>query len=173
MYHVQGLSFQEQWLKWAEQKYGIEILRVPHMDLSDWVRFGSFRPEQPDSPSIKINDIYAYVRQQTGMEWIAAGERISDSIWRRAMIKKSTAIDHGRKRLYPIANFSKAHVLSYIKQHRLRVSDESSVLGFSFRDFQPRNLAIIQQRYPDDFAKIVAQFPFVEANIKQLEYFGE
>lgn len=172
MYYVKGLSFQERWLNYAEAKYGIKIMRLPHFEVSEWIHFGSFRQQQPETPVIKIQDIYAYVRQETGLHWIAAGERISDSIWRRAMIKQSGLIDHNRGRLYPIGGWSKAQIISYIKAHRLRVSEESQTLGFSFRSFMPHDLLKIRTAYPEDYAKIVAQFPFVDANIKQLEFFG-
>lgn len=172
MYHVRGLGFQERWLRWAEERYGVSILRVPHFDLSVMVNGGAFRPQQPETPVVKINDVYSHVRKTFGIEWIAAGERITDSIWRRAMIKQSGYIDHGRKRIYPIAQFNKAHILSYIKAHRLKVSEESTVLGFSFRDFMPKNLIMIRDKFPEDYEKIRKQFPFVDANIKQMEFFG-
>lgn len=172
MYHVQGLSFQEHWLRWAENRYGVQILRVPHFDISTAIHHGAFRPEQPDVSIVKINDIYAFVRQETGAHWIAAGERISDSIVRRAMIKKSGDVDEKRGRLYPIAEWNKSHVMAYIKQRHLRVSEESTRLGFSFRSFRPKDLLSIKTYYPDDYAKILDQFPFAEASIKQMEYYG-
>lgn len=173
MYFVKNLSFQEKWLNWAEDHYGIEILRIPHFDLSDFVHNGAFRPEQPETPVIKINDVYAYVRQEFDAHWIAAGERIADSIWRRAMMKQSGLIDHKRGRFYPVGNFTKPQVFAYLKAHHLPVSEESRTLGFSFRSFMSKDLMAIKEKYPDDFIKIVDQFPFIEASIKQLEYFNE
>ncbi len=173
MYYVKNLSFQEKWLNYAERKYGISIMRLPHFELSEWVHYGAFRPAQPETPIVKIQDIYAFVRDQTGLHWIAAGERISDSIWRRAMIKNSGLIDHKRGRLYPIGVWSKAQVMAYIKAHKLQVSEESSTLGFSFRSFMPHDLLKIRSVYPEDYANMAAQFPFVDANIKQLEFFGD
>ena len=169
MYFVKGLSFQEAQLRWAEKKYGLSILRVPHFDLSNWLACGTFRPADESVPIVTIKDIYGYVRRETGSHWIAAGERIADSIWRRAMMKKSGSIDAGRGRVYPVAHWRKSDVMAYVKRSRLKVSPESAVLGFSFRSLMPEELAKVREHYPDDYAKIEAAFPLLQANMLQWE----
>lgn len=171
LYYVPGLSFQERMLQWAERRYGISIYRLPHFELSKFLQMGSFRPVDLAVPTVEVADLYAHLRAHFGIHWIAAGERIADSIWRRAMIKHSGTIDRKRGRLYPVAHFSKAHIFAYIKAHRLQVSEESRVLGFSFRSLQADDLIKIRQHYPDDFAKIKAMFPLVEAGIKHREWY--
>lgn len=66
---------------------------MPHFENSDFYRLGSFREPDYTIPKVKINNIYEYVRQNTGIDWIAGGEKISDSIVRRAMLKHSGSID--------------------------------------------------------------------------------
>lgn len=75
LYLVPGLSFQEAQLRWYEERYGLEILRLPHPLLSQWLRFGMFRKAHHDWPEITFNDVYHYLRLTTGIWWIAAGER--------------------------------------------------------------------------------------------------
>ena len=60
------LSFQRACLDWVERRYRVPVMIVPHPMLVDWLR---------------------YARSKSGVWWIAAGERIADSIVRRAMIK--------------------------------------------------------------------------------------
>ena len=100
MYIVPDLSFQERTMEWYEKRYQIEIMRIPHMDVSEFYHYGSFRPGDPTFPIVSINDIYQYVRLETDFWWIAAGERIDDSIVRRAMMKKSGSIDVQRGRFF-------------------------------------------------------------------------
>lgn len=88
MYICPDLSFQERTLEWYEKKYQTEIIRLPHMDVCEFFHYGSFRNPDLTFPIVSINDIYHYVRLQTDIWWIAAGERINDSIVRRAMMKK-------------------------------------------------------------------------------------
>ena len=167
MYQVPGLSFQEATLRWYENRYDIEIIRLPHPELSEFLRYGLFRHRDLSVPVVSFNDLYNYVRQQTGMRFIAAGERIADSIVRRAMMKKSGSIDVKRGRFYPAAYFRKEDVLRYVSQHKLKVCPESRLLGHSFRSFDPEDMYLVQKHYPDDYAKIEAFFPFVGAGVNK------
>lgn len=169
MYIVPNLEFQEQTLRLYEKKYGMEILRIPHFMLSDFLKFGAYRMPDDSVPLIKVKDSYQYIREQTGIRWIAAGERIKDSIIRRAMIKKSSAIDFARGRFYPLAYWDKKSVLEYNAFRKLPLSLENKVLGFSFRSLMAKDMAIIKAKFPEDFEKIKRFFPFIEASVKKYE----
>lgn len=173
MYICPNLSFQERTLNWYEKKYQTEIIRLPHMDVSEFFHYGSFRPPDFTFPIVSINDIYKYVRLETDVWWIAAGERIDDSIVRRAMMKKSGSIDVQRGRLYPISAWKKREVMDYIKFHNLYLSPDSQKLGFSFRSLLGKELAMIKQHFPDDYQKIINLYPFAEAGVLRYEQFGK
>lgn len=165
MYQVRGLSFQESILRYYEDKYGIPIHRIPHFELSQWLRYGLFRMYDFSCPIVGVKETYDYIRENTDIWWIAAGERIADSVWRRAMIKSSGTIDEKRGRFYPIAEWNKADVQAYIRQRHLRVGVESQKLGFSFRSFMGKDLIKIRDAFPNDYAKIKQWFPLVDASI--------
>ncbi len=165
MYQVRGLSFQESILRYYEDKYGIPIHRIPHFELSQWLRYGLFRPYDFNCPIVSVKETYDYMRENTDIWWIAAGERIADSVWRRAMIKSSGTIDPKRGRFFPIAEWNKADVQAYIRQHKLRVGLESAKLGFSFRSFMGKDLLQIQKYFPQDYARIRRWFPLVDVSI--------
>jgi len=166
------LSFQEAQLKWAEDKYGVPVLRLPHPMLSEWLRYGVFRG-QPDFyvPMLSFLDLYSYARIQSGIWWIAAGERINDSIIRRAMIKSGGgSVNQKRGRFFPVAYWGKQDVLTYIRQRRLKVAPESAILGFSFRSMMPGDMAAIKHHFPHDFARIQEWFPLVGASAAKHEF---
>ena len=172
MYQVPDLSFQEQVLQWAERRYGIEVYRIPHFELSDFYRYGVFCKPDLSLPKVSVSDVYAHVRQAFDGHWIAAGERAKDSIVRNAMIKRSGSIDEKRGRFYPLAYWSKEAVVRYIAAHRLMVSPESKILGHSFRSLHPKDLQAIKQVYPGDYTKIVQAFPEVGAALAREEMYG-
>jgi phosphoadenosine phosphosulfate reductase len=172
MYFVNGLSFQEKIIQYYENLYDLECLRVPHFELSNMLRYRLFRKPDYSVPIILTKDVYNYIRSLTDNYWLAGGERINDSIVRRAMIKKSGSIDEKRGRFYPLADWSKQDVIDYIRKNRLKVSEESRVLGFSFRDFSGKTLIKIKECYPNDFERIKNYFPFCEAGIRK-EQHGE
>jgi len=169
MYYVPDLSFQAAIIGWAESHYGTEVYKVPHFELSGMYRFGVF--VKPDSAVrvTKMADIYSHVREVFGCRWIMAGERCADSTIRNAMIKKSGPIDEKRGRMFPLAFWKKAHVLAYIKSRSLKVSPESAILGASFAGIVPKQLIAIRKHYADDYRKIVAAFPLVEAAVVRYE----
>lgn len=169
MYLVPGLSFQEAQIKWYEERFKLKITRLPHPMLSEWLRYGVFRKSIYELPVITFADIYHYVRMESDIWWIAAGERIADSIVRRAMIKKSSSIDEKRGRLYPVAHFNKADIYAYMKRHKLKLAPETRVLGGSFRSLDPRDMVKIREYYPEDFERIKRMFPFVEAGCVKYE----
>lgn len=163
MYQVGGLSFQEAIIKYYEDKYGIQIYRIPHFFLSEKLRYGFFRLYDLSVPILSVKDIYTYMRDMTGIYWIAAGERIKESLWRRGIIKGAGTIDMARGRFYPVAEWSKEEILSYIKQKKLKVGLDSKRLGCSFDSFLSCDLEVIRKHFPNDFDKIKSWFPFIEA----------
>lgn len=173
MYMVPDLSFQERTLRWYEKKYQTEIIRLPHMDTSTCFRYGVFRNVDFDVPIISINDIYKYVRLKTDIWWIAAGERINDSIVRRAMMKKSGSIDVQRGRIYPVSAWKKSEILDYIKFHNLYLGEDSRKLGFSFKSLWGKELSMVKQFFPKDYAKIINLYPLAEAGVKRWEEYGK
>lgn len=173
LYLCPELEFQEETLNWYERRYKCEILRLPHFEVSNFMRYGAFRNMDMSVPIVSVTDIYNYLRLQTGITWIAAGERINDSIIRRAMIKESGTIDKKRARIYPIATWTKKEVLSYIRHHKLKLPKDSRGLGFSFKSLAGVELAYIQQTYPSDYEKILSMYPFAGAAVERFNRYGK
>lgn len=169
MYICPNLSFQERTLEWYEKKYQTEIIRLPHMDVSEFFHYGSFRIADDNFPIVSINDIYQYVRLETDTWWIAAGERIDDSIVRRAMMKKSGSIDVQRGRFYPVSAWKKREIIDYIKFHNLYLGQDSKKLGFSFKSLWGKELAMLKKYFPDDYEKVLHVYPLAAAGVKHWE----
>ena len=173
MYLVPGLEFQERALKTYEKQYAINIIRVPHFENSEFYRYGSFREPDESVPVVKIAQIYDYIRGATGATWIAGGERINDSIVRRAMLKHSSSIDSERGRLYPLISWTKADVLEYIKLNHLFYPRFNQELGFSFHSLAGKELTVIKRVYPADYQRILKFFPEAEAGVVRFEQYGK
>lgn len=173
MYLVPDLEFQEQMLRRYEEKYNTEIIRIPHFECSNFLKYGSFTLADWNVDIVGINDTYEYLRQTTNIEWIAAGERAADSIVRNAMLKKSGSIDFKRKRFFPLIYWKKQDVLAYIKYKKLYLSPEQKKIGFSFRSLAGSELSVIKSLYPDDYKKILKVYPFAEAGVIRYEQYGK
>ena len=173
MYLCPDLEFQEKTLRWYEERYQTSIIRIPHFEASNFMRYGSFREPDLNVPIVDVKDTYDYLRAETGIFWVCAGERIADSIVRRALIKHSGTIDAKRGRFYPIANWTKKDVMSYIKLRGLKLPSDSKRLGFSFRSLDGEQLAAIKERYPEDYQKILRAYPFAGAAVERYERYGK
>lgn len=170
MFIVAGLSFQTAVLNWAKNRYALEIRSLPHFMLSDLLRYGTYREPDLSVPIVSPGDYYRYMRVKSGCWWIAGGERINDSVWRRAMIKRTGSIDESRGRFYPAAYWSKSDVENYIRIKKLKVTPEAAVLGHSFRSLLPAELHAVKKYYPNDYRKIQRWFPLCEAAVKHHEW---
>lgn len=169
MYICPNLDFQERMIQWYERKYGVEIIKIPHFDTSNFFRYGSFREPDYTVPIVSITEIYNCLREKTGIWYVAAGERISDSIVRRAMIKRSGSIDVKRGRFYPIAYWKKREVLDYIKFRRLYLSRDSRDLHFSFKSLDGYELNYISEVFPEDYKKIKQLYPYCGAAVRRYQ----
>lgn len=172
MYYVPGLSFHRSMARWIDDRYGLNIFDVPHFMTSSFLRYGTFRLPDLDVPIVTIKEIYDYVREYFGAWWIAGGERIKDSIWRNAMLKRSGSIDDMRGRFFPVAYWSKSEIERYIRRKKIKISPESHILGYSFRSLMPKELESLKTYYPEDYRKIQSWFPMVEASRVQGRMMG-
>lgn len=161
LYDVPDLSFQNQMMDWAETRYGIKILKIPHFTATIHKKYGIYCEANEEVEEKDINDIYDEVRSYFNCEWIAAGERIADSLWRRGMIKSIGTVDEKRKRFYPIAEWNKAQTFNYIKRNKLLYSPETKYLGKSF-NMGAVNIHKVKEFYPEDYQKIRIYYPFID-----------
>ncbi len=172
MYQIPNMSFQIKTIKFYERKYGLEMIQIPHFETSNFLRYGTYREPDYSVPIVSVLEMYEYLRIKTGIYWIAAGERIADSIVRRAMIKHSGSIDFKRGRFYPLAYWGKADVLNYIRVKKLYLGSESKKLGCSFRDLSGKTLLMLKKNFPDDYEKAKKIYPLCEAAVKRETAYG-
>lgn len=172
-YMVPDLHYEEDILTWYEKKYGIEIIRTPGSCVAEAYHYGEFRPTDLSFPIVSQTDVFNYLRVQTDCYFIASGERIDDSLQRRAMIKKTGTIDINARRFYPVALWKKSEILDYIKFHKLYLSRAQKELGYSLTPFGADSLIWHKNNYPDDYYKILKQFPLIGSRVKRREEYGK
>lgn len=167
MYLVPGLSFQEAYLCYLERRYKISIWRVPHWQLGEMLREGTYRPlttEASMCPAISIAKMEHYLRARSGIEWVAGGHKICDSLLRRLQVGLHRGMDFRHHRAFPLAYWSNSAVYSYLRQRKIPLPPDYAMYGHSFRNcLLPEDLGPIKQRFPGDYEKIKEVFPYVEA----------
>jgi len=190
MYVVPGLEFQERYLTYLERRFGVTIERMPHWMLARILQAGTFRHATQAASSLRQcrpADAFAFVRRKFGLQWIATGEKASDSLERNTQYVRDGAIQPSRSRFYPLAWWSSSDVQTYLASqrivlppdYRLNAQNHAAVRrrrGASFGGIITlADLLAISEHYPNDFAKICRLFPLAEAQLtrwKQLNARG-
>jgi phosphoadenosine phosphosulfate reductase len=171
-YFVPGIRFQEEILQYCERRYGLQVLRLPHWGLSHQLREWCFRNPHfsGDCPRLQLLDVENYAREQTGVQWIATGQRKDDSLERRAMLSKCGGIDVKNRRFWPLAEWGKRHVFSYLARSRVPLPADYNLFNGSWGGrLYATDLVAIKKAYPDDYEKICRYFPYAAAQIKRAE----
>lgn len=167
MYVVDNLSFIESQLDFAREKYGVEVIKVPHWGYWQSKAQGVYCRKQ-DVPNIRLLDIYRYLTAETGIDLIFTGAKKSDSMWRRQYTKQLG--ENFKNVINPIWNWNLYDVLAYLKLKEIPIPKTNNQIGGGV-DFTFSSLLFIYDNYPDDFDLIEQEFPFVRAVAKRREWF--
>lgn len=184
MHIVPGLQFVERSLQYYERRFKVNVLRLPYWVSDVLYSRGDYGPHEwaaadKITRQIKINDIEAYVRKQTGADWLCYGHKKRDSLERNGMLATfhMHGVDVKGRRFYPLAHLNNAATLSILKTKNIPLPPDYSLFRFgrgeSMADMTAECLRAIRDRYPEDYATIIRLHPYVESNIKREEWYGK
>lgn len=174
LYTVKGLSFQEAILGYLEKRYGITILRAPHLDLArlhgDQV-LSWYRPSIEPMRIPSNREVYDHLRRHFGIQWIATGEKKCDSMLRRACMTLHGQWDWSRMVYYPLMDWTQSKVWDYNRLRHLPTPADYVWGRGSFAGFTGKDLYYLRHYFPDDFERVAAVFPFTRAMLAHYELY--
>jgi hypothetical protein len=110
LYFVKGLPMKECILQHYEKRYGISIDRLPD---SSYIFLKTGKKHT-------LAHIEADIRYKYDISYLASGMRRDETFSRRGQLAHiPSGIDEKYKKLYPVINFTKKDILSYVKLHKL------------------------------------------------------
>lgn len=170
MYFVKGLRCVETMIHYCERRYKVKVHYFPHWRLGRAYKYAQYMPHIANASGwrdMKLTDIEQAARSASGCEWLAYGQRMTDSLERRAMLHKLCGIDRKAKRVYPLWEWNAQAVFAYLRQKQIPMPPRLTILKRSMTgvNFQEDTLMAIKQKFPDDYKKIVEVFPYVEAKL--------
>lgn len=177
MYLVRDLECEWRYVRQLEKRYGIRVIGVPHYEKARLLKNCILRPYFPGSERIRLLrqvDVEDHVRKLTGAEWIAWGNRATDSIVRGATLKACRGVDPKGRRLYPVWSWRKPDVYGYLRARKLPIPGitggaQNATGGVSF---DPPTLVWLKREFPADFDKILREFPYAGAVVFRHEQMG-
>ncbi len=165
LYFVKGLSYRERFLEYYEKRYNIQIDQYPQVDVSRIFHNKAFTNSQKEIPKLKQADIELFLRKTYDISYLAYGYRKQESLQRRGHLSSCDGFEKKFKRFYPVADWTTADIMNYVKKERLPLPVEYS---FGFRDinfFEGEGLVWLYRNYPEDYEKVKAVYPFIEAEL--------
>jgi 3'-phosphoadenosine 5'-phosphosulfate sulfotransferase (PAPS reductase)/FAD synthetase len=162
LYFVKGLPMKEAILQHYEKRYGITIDRLPN---SNHIRLKTGKKRT-------LVHIEADIRFKYDISYLAKGDRRDESFSRRGQLAHvEHGIDEKHKNLYPVIDFSKNDIYSYVKLHKLPLPIEYN--SGKERDFyvpSATDLCLLKYNYPNDYQVIIKEFPQLEAVVWAQEH---
>jgi sulfate adenylyltransferase subunit 2 len=142
----------------------IEIVKIPHWNLSYIYRTGTYCAESKETKLITLKDCIDWANKQFNNSTIFLGMKKSDSLNRNLMLRNLPNYYVEKTNVcYPIASWGNTEVQSYIKLKKLATpikysnSKKSQGLGFNEEVF-----VFLRNNYPSDLLKIYNKFPLAE-----------
>lgn len=174
MYAVKDLSFIDKYIAYQEKRYpNCEFVQVPHFMLLRMMRFGQLgiKPN-PDIKLYNLAQLSEQVCKKYDIDWRIMGFKKSDSLNRRLMLNtyELGAINRDTKCAYPLSNLKNKDVLKYIELKKLIRPIKYDNAQSS--DVDPRSGAWLEwckKNYPDDYKKVIRQFPLAGAFLFEYE----
>lgn len=168
---VPGLSWVEDYLSDLQRRYpGLDILRLTHPDRAEFFRTGRYCTAQPTFPRMTHRMVWDAARDyyrhhpEGPFRWIATGEKMIDSLQRRAQMRSWGHVQPARGRVFPLAEWNNTDVFDYLQRRRIPLAPDYTMFGASLSNpLDERYVGQIAEHYPADWRKIVRMFPFAPA----------
>ncbi|HZV35107.1 MAG TPA: phosphoadenosine phosphosulfate reductase family protein [Verrucomicrobiae bacterium] len=177
-YLVPGLEVIEVIHRWAQQRYGVEVIQIPSTSLITAKKHGTFcnplaaLEKAPDEIPLKMR--LAYGLDMVGCHLCATGMKDADGFQRRQFFGN---IRDGKdpfwnRVIHPIRSWTKKDVLDYLKVNDIPLPDSEPGAVTSGVGLEHNCLNWLHDKHPEDFKKLCKLFPYAEAAIKRREWFG-
>lgn len=161
------LSYINERLDAAEQRWGIPIKRVPHWSYWALRREGAFMFHgKDDEPIVSKKDLENYVRAHFNCSALAFGIRRTDDRWRASKAKLVYTND---TYLAPIFYWKTADVEGYLKSRNIPIPTEAMRDGNGV-GVKASYVVWLKQNHPDDYLRLEKVFPFIGAQIERQKY---
>lgn len=174
-----ALGFVEDSLNQLEDQLGVEIRRYPHPSLYRLLNNYVFQPPERLSvidaarlPTLTYEEIWDEIRIDLDLDettWVADGVRASDSLVRRASIKKHGAMKLSSRKVSPIYDWRQGSAYELIKHHGIKLPIDYELFGRSFDGLDYRFIKPIKDNLPEDYEQIKQWFPLIDLEILRNE----
>jgi len=174
MYIVPELEHINKYIDYAENKYKVKFIQIPHYALYSYIKSGYLGIKKNENTKLpKLSQLTERICLKYGIDWAFFGFKQSDSMNRRLMLRtyENNTINHKTKRCYPLSEWKNNDVLKYIETKQLinpiNYGGNAQSSGTSIDDIN--FLLWCKNNYPNDYKKILSYFPLAEIKVYKHE----
>jgi len=174
-YIVPELEFVEKSLKRYEELFEINIVRLPHPVLYDYINHQDWQPVDKAKSMYQVNlgkitfrlltNMYLISKELKGFDYDCNCMKMADSLNRKLVLKNRPDIDEATKTIYLTKYFSTGQIFAYLKNHKIPLSEDYKIFGRSWDGLSYHFSMGVKKFYPNDFEKIREYFPLIDAEI--------
>lgn len=174
-YHCPDLEFVENNVKMYEDLLQMQVLRMPHPMLYDYLRHQDFQPPKmiyhlEDHGLVKATfedmmNVYFLHKKDERNYYDVVGQRASESFNRRMVFKKQGFINHNTKKISLIADWTTKDVLQFLKDENIPLTNDYKIWNRSFDGLKYQFLFGVKEHYPNDWQVLKEYFPLVELEL--------
>lgn len=166
LYWCKGLETEERLLRMAEKRWNCTVTRLPSPAIQTYLS-GSYGKRVAQRRRYKLEDTWAIMRDRTGVEWIAFGQRMDESIERAGMLKESKGVMDDARRVYPLWDWKAKDVFAYLRNRRIPIPTNFGSEDTGGCGLDPQTLLWLRENEPGDYAKVLEAFPRAAALIER------
>lgn len=185
-YHCPELEFVERNIKMYEDFLQIEVVRMPHPMLYDYLRHQDFQGPKmiyhlEDQGLVKATfedmvNIYLLHQKDKKKYYDIVGQRASESFNRRMVFKKQGFINHHTRKISLIADWTTKEVLQFLHDENVPLTPDYKIWNRSFDGLKYQFLFGVKEHYPKDWQTIKEYFPLIELELfrytQNLKYYA-
>lgn len=159
LYSCKELSYKNNFIKEIEKLYGINIEYHLDYNVSDLLRREGYKVKK-----ISYGTMLQSIRQEYDCEYVAIGWVKGESMGRACAMKTyNNGIDWRDKKLFPLHEWNKKDIRTYIKRNKISLAPEC-YCGFRNIDiFSGKTLLWLKHSHPEDYKAWVKTYPMSEA----------
>jgi 3'-phosphoadenosine 5'-phosphosulfate sulfotransferase (PAPS reductase)/FAD synthetase len=173
---IPDLSFQNESLKYYEDKLQTEIISVPSVHW--YYHLKNLLYQRPDRIEIidrwlmsgKLfipthDQIFTVVKESLKIPqstYVATGVRQNDFLTRRLTVKKHGPENIKRKQFFPVYDWDIERVKKEIEQSSIKLPIDYEIWGRTFDGVEYIFLKGLKEHFPEDYQKVLFWFPFAE-----------
>jgi len=170
LYRIRGLRIIRKWAKFVQDRYGVLVRMYPHFDLTRCYRYSVLQPHWPEARKVcvlKFIDLENYFRKDANVEWVAYGWRRNDSLNRAIIMKTCGGFQPETRRVFPLRAWKRKEVYEYLQKRGIPFPPSLGRKDQGGLDFHAGALETLKAYYPDDYRKVLRDFPFAEMQLRE------